>query len=236
MPGFFYSIDPLYWMLLGPAILLALVAQVRVSSTFSRYARVGLASGLSGAEAAMRILGASGLGGVRVEVSRGWLSDHYDPRARVLRLSPGVYSGRSVSAVGVAAHEAGHALQHAQGYAPMGLRNAMVPAAGLGSWLAWPMIFFGFILNSLSLVQVGIALFAALVVFQVVTLPVEFNASARARAALVQTGIIATPQEDAGVRSVLGAAAFTYVAATMAAILQLLYFMLRAGMLGGRDE
>ena len=235
--GLFYAMDPLYWALVCPAILLALLAQVKVRSAFSKYSRVGLVGNYSGAEAAARILRDSGLHDVGIEPVRGWLSDHYDPRSRTLRLSPSVYSGRSISAVGVAAHEAGHAIQHAAGYAPMSLRSTMVPVASLGSWLAWPMIFLGFLFNSLNMVQMGIILFAGLVAFQLVTLPVEFNASSRARKALVESGIVVTAQEEAGVRSVLGAAALTYVAATAAAILQLLYFLLRAGMLGaGGDD
>ena len=161
--GLFYAMDPLYWALVCPAILLALLAQVKVRSAFSKYSRVGLVGNYSGAEAAARILRDSGLHDVGIEPVRGWLSDHYDPRSRTLRLSPSVYSGRSISAVGVAAHEAGHAIQHAAGYAPMSLRSTMVPVASLGSWLAWPMIFLGFLFNSLNMVQMGIILFLSLI-------------------------------------------------------------------------
>jgi Zn-dependent membrane protease YugP len=234
--GLFYAIDPLYWMLLGPAIVLAMLAQAKVKLAFSKYSKVGLSTGYSGAQAAAHILRQADLGDVAIEQSQGWLSDHYDPRSRTLRLSPAVYAGRSVSAVGVAAHEAGHALQHARGYAPMALRKAFVPMAGIGSYLAWPMIFFGFILQSMHLVQIGVILFAGLVAFQLITLPVEFNASSRAKRVLAETGIVVTEEEAKGVRSVLSAAAMTYVAATAVAVLQLLYFLLRSGLLGGGDD
>jgi hypothetical protein len=232
----FYGIDPLYWMLLAPAIILALVAQVRVQTAFSTYRKVASGKGYSGAEAAAQILKDSGLQDVKIELTRGWLSDHYDPRTKTLRLSEEVFSTRSVSAVGIAAHEAGHAMQHASRYAPMSLRTAVVPMASAGSWLAWPIIFIGFIMNALALIKIGIVLFAGLVVFQLITLPVEFNASSRARKALVESGIIVTAEEEAGVRSVLSAAAMTYVAATAAAVMQLLYFLLRSGLLGGRRD
>jgi len=234
--GFFYMIDPMYWLFIGPAILLALLAQIRVKTAFSKYSKKGTVKNYSGAEAAALILRNSGVDDVRIEPSSGWLSDHYDPRSRTLRLSPDVLTARSIAAVGIAAHEAGHALQHAKGYAPMKLRSAIVPVASIGSSLAWPMIFIGFFLNSMGMVKIGIVFFAAMVVFQIVTLPVEFNASSRARKALINTGILANDEEIAGVRSVLGAAALTYVAGTIVAIMQLLYFLLRAGLLGGSDD
>lgn len=234
--GLFYALDPLYWIIIGPAMLLALLAQALVKGAYAKYSKRPLVKNYSGAQAAAYILQSNGLSDVKIEMTRGWLSDHYDPRSRTLRLSPGVFQGRSVSAAGIAAHEAGHAMQHASKYAPMALRHAIVPLAGLGSWLAWPMIFIGFLFNSLNLVQAGIILFGALVVFQLITLPVEFNASSRAKRALVQSGILTTAEEEKGVRSVLNAAAMTYVAATAVAILQLLYFLLRAGLLGGGDD
>ncbi|HUU43588.1 MAG TPA: zinc metallopeptidase, partial [Planctomycetota bacterium] len=165
-----------------------------------------------------------------------WLSDHYDPRSKTLRLSPEVHGGRSVASVGVAAHEAGHALQHAHGYAPMSLRSAFVPVATFGSWLAFPLIFIGFLFASLELMKWGIILFGAIVVFQLITLPVEFNASKRAKAALANSGIVVTEEEAHGVSAVLSAAALTYVAAAVAALAQLLYFLLRSGLLGGRRD
>jgi len=172
---------------------------------------------------------------VRIETAQGFLSDHYDPRSRVLRLSPDVYSTPSLAAVGVAAHEAGHALQHAAGYAPLSLRTALVPAASVGSQLAWPLLVFGFLLQATALVKLGVVFFAAAVVFQLVTLPVEFNASRRALAAVESVGILG-PDELPGARQVLTAAALTYVAAAVTSVMQLLYFLLRSGMLGGNDE
>lgn len=236
MYGLFTGLDPLYWILMLPAMLLALWAQTRVSSAFGRFSAVPVRTGLSGAEAARVLLHRHGIGSVRVEPTRGWLSDHYDPSSRTLRLSPSVYGGRSVAAVGIAAHETGHALQHAEGYAPLGFRSAIVPAVQVGSWLAWPMIMAGFLLGSLDLLKVGILGFGLLLVFQLVTLPVEFDASARAKEALAASGILGTTELE-GVDEVLSAAAMTYVAATVTAAAQLLYFALRAGLLGSsRDE
>ena len=221
-------LDPVYWILIGPPMLLALFAQFKVQATFARYSRVATQKGITGAQAAQRILADAGIDDVKVEEVGGWLSDHYDPRSRTLRLSPGVYHSRSVAAVGVAAHEVGHAIQHAQGYAAMKLRTFMVPAASIGSWLAIPLIFIGFVFHSLDLVKFGIVFFGAVVAFQIVTLPVEFNASTRAKAALRTSGVVVTQEEESGVRSVLSAAAMTYVAATMVAVMQLLYFILLA--------
>ncbi len=239
--GFLMMLDPLYWLLLGPTMILAVWAQIKVKSAFSKYKRVGNARGISGAEAAARILRQNGMSDVGIDMSRGQLSDHYDPRSRMLRLSPEVYQGRSIAAVGIAAHEAGHALQHAHGYALLGVRNWIVPLAGFGSWLAFPLIIGGFLLSGLAphfgiwLAQAGVIVFGAVVAFQLVTLPVEFNASSRAKQALADYGIIVNQQEKQGVDNVLGAAAMTYVAATITALAQLLYFMIRTGMLGG-DE
>ena len=231
--------DPLYLLIVGPAMILSIVAQVWVKRSFARYASLGIQSGLSGAEVAARIVQNAGLG-VRVERVSGFLSDHYDPRSRTLRLSPEVYEGRSISSVGVAAHEAGHALQHAKGYLPLQWRSAMVPVTTIASNLAWPLLMIGFILMSMSqvmgslLVQAGILFFSAADVFQIVTLPVEFDASRRAVAILQGQGFV-TPVELDGVKKVLNAAAMTYVAAAAAAVLQLLYFLLRAGLLR-RDD
>lgn len=232
----FIFFDPLYLVIVGPTILLAILAQMMVKSAYTRYRRVGSRRGFSGAEAAARILASQGIGDVRIERVGGWLTDHYDPARKVLRLSPEVYDGRSVAAVGIAAHESGHALQHAAAYAPLRLRSALVPMAGFGSYLAWPMIFLGIFLNAANLVQMGILLFSLLVLFQVVTLPVEFNASSRAKKLLAAAGIVTDEGEAVGVSAVLNAAAMTYVAATVAAIAQLLYFLLRTGMLGGGDD
>ena len=226
MLGFLYF-DPMYFLFLAPAILLAGWAQIKVKAAFAKASRVAPISGLTGAEAAQRILYNHGLSHVAIEPSRGMLSDHYDPRAKVLRLSPAVYQGRSLAALGVAAHEAGHAIQDAAGYAPLTLRNAIVPMAGIGSNMSWVLIIAGFFLNMTGLIWAGIALFSAFVLFQLVNLPVEFDASSRALAILRNDGLI-MPAEEPKVRSVLNAAAMTYVAATLTAILQLLYFVMRA--------
>lgn len=233
MLAFVYQWDPMYWVFLLPGLLLALWAQFKVKSTVAQMSRRGVRSNLSGAEAAHHILASYGLHHVSVEPSHGFLSDHYDPRHKVLRLSPDVYHGRTVAAVGIAAHEAGHALQDAAQYAPLVIRNGIVPLASLGGNLAFAFLLLGWIMQSMGLVLAGIALFSLLVLMQIVNLPVEFNASARARAALLETGIV-TPDENPAVGKVLNAAAMTYVAATLAAILQLLYFLYRSGLLGGR--
>ncbi|OGF98946.1 MAG: hypothetical protein A3F83_07415 [Candidatus Glassbacteria bacterium RIFCSPLOWO2_12_FULL_58_11] len=234
--GFFYGLDPLYWLLIGPTMILALWAQIKVKSNFARYSQVTTANRLSGAEAAETVLRYANIHNVKIEEVGGMLSDHYDPRTKTLRLSPDVFSGRSIAAAGVAAHEAGHAIQHAAGYVPLKLRSAMVPMASFGSWLAWPMILFGMLLNSLHLMQFGVIAFTALVAFQLITLPVEFNASSRAKLVLVKAGVLVNQQEAEGVDRVLNAAAMTYVAATITAVAQLLYFAMRAGLLGGRRD
>lgn len=228
--------DPLYLMLVGPAMLLAMFAQMRVKSALSKWSRVRASSGLSGAEAAREILDANGLHSVRVERVAGFLSDHYDPRARVLRLSPGIHDGRSVASLGVAAHESGHALQHKAGYGPLALRQTMAPVAVFGSKFAWILLIIGFVAQSMGLIKLGVALFAVAVVFSLVTLPVEFDASRRAKRLLPELGLISGDSEGRGVSAVLNAAAMTYVAAAAAAVAQLLYFLLRAGLLGGGDD
>jgi len=230
----FYSFDPLYWVMVIPCMLFAMWAQARVKSAFDKYSRVRATSGMTGAEAAREVMRSAGITDVSVEEVGGFLSDHYDPRSKTLRLSPKVYGGQSLASVGVAAHEAGHAIQHQHHYAPLEARAFIVPMAGFGSWLAFPMIFLGFVLKALSLVKFGIILFAVLVIFQIVTLPVEFDASARAKKVLASTGIISGPAEAKGVAAVLNAAAMTYVAATISAVATLLYFLLRSGLLGNR--
>lgn len=206
------------------SVALGLVAQGYVNWTFRRFSREAAASGMTGAMAARRILDANGLGGVTIERVGGKLSDHYDPRSRVLRLSAATHDAASVSAAGVAAHEAGHALQHATGYAPLGLRTTLVPAANIGSQLAPMLILFGFLINLTGLVWAGILLFAVAVAFQLITLPVEFDASSRAIRSLEGSGVLA-PQQLSGARSVLRAAALTYVAATLVSILYLWYYV-----------
>ena len=220
--------DPTFIVLI-PAVLLALYAQFRVKSAYAQYSQVPVSSGLTGAQAAEEILRRNGLSNVTVDRTEGVLSDHYDPRTRALSLSADVYSGASVAAVGVAAHETGHAIQHARGYAPLALRSAMVPSVQFGSWLAWPIFILGFLFHSGGMVQLGILIFSALVAFTVVTLPVEFDASARAMRALQEERLV-TPDELRGVRSVLTAAALTYVAAAAMSVMQLLRMLMLANM------
>ena len=230
-----FGLDLMYWVFLAPGILLALWAQYRVSSAYSQAKEVPARSGVTGAEAAQAVLADARVPAVAIEPTEGFLSDHYVPGERVLRLSPEVYAGRSLASLGIAAHEAGHAIQDARGYPLLVVRNALVPLASIGSSLSWVLILVGFLLSSLALVKVGIVAFSLTVLFQLVNLPVEFDASRRARVALVQGGLVAQ-DEDATVKKVLDAAALTYVAATLTSILTLLYFLFRAGLLGGRDE
>ncbi|MCY3902144.1 MAG: zinc metallopeptidase [Caldilineaceae bacterium] len=221
-----FFFDPLYIIISLPALALGLWAQMKVKSAFNKYSRVPAGRGTSGAQVARRILDANGLGHVNVEETRGFLSDHYDPRSRTLRLSPQVYQSNSVAAVGVAAHEAGHALQHSTNYAPLTLRSAIVPGVQIGSWLG-PIIFIiGMFLGpglGFTVSLLGLILFAAVAVFTLVTLPVEFNASTRAKEVLVAQGFVGQ-QELQGVNAVLNAAALTYVAAAIQAITTLLYY------------
>jgi Zn-dependent membrane protease YugP len=218
--------SPLYLILVGPTLLFAAWAQIKVKWAYSHYSQILNSRRMTGAQAAADMLRREGVSDVTIEEVDGWLSDHYDPAAKALRLSPGVYSGQSVAAVGIACHEAGHALQHAGGYAALGIRSLLVPTAKLGSWLAFPLIFVGFWMHVAQLAMVGIILFGAVVVFQIITLPVEFNASSRAKDALQHNGILTRPEEIEGVNSVLNAAAMTYVAATLSAVAQLVYFAL----------
>lgn len=228
-------IDPLYALMLLPAIVLSGFATILTRSTFARYSGVPASSGMTGAEAAARLLASGGIGDVRVERTDGFLSDHYDPRTRSLRLSGGVYDSASLSAIGVACHEAGHALQHAGRYAPLALRSALVPVTQVGTIAPYIIIPLGFILNSLALVKLGILLFGLVVLFALVTLPVEWNASARAKELMVSSGIV-SPSERDGAARVLNAAFLTYLAAALSALLTLLYFLARAGLLGGRRD
>lgn len=209
-------------LILLPALALAAYAQWKVRSTYGRYARITAASGLSAGEAAQRILGGAAVSGVGIERARGPLADHYDPRTRVLRLSDP--DSRSIAAIGVAAHEAGHAMQHARGYAPLALRTAIVPLANFGSQLALPLFFLGLVFRFEPLVTGGILLFSAAVLFTLITLPVEFDASRRAVVALRQTSIV-TGEELGAIKEVLFAAAMTYVAAAAVAALQLVLLL-----------
>jgi Zn-dependent membrane protease YugP len=215
----------MYLAFIAPAMLLAIWAQYRVRSTYTEASKIPAAAGLTGAQAAAEVMRAAGVSGVGIEPVDGELSDHYDPRAKVLRLSSGVYGSRSLAALGIAAHEAGHAIQDAHQYSPLVIRNLMVPAASLGSNLSWIIILIGAVMSSMQLT----------VAFQLVNLPVEFDASRRARESLVMTGLI-SQTEDREVGKVLNAAALTYVAATLSSVMTLLYFLFQYGLLGGRGS
>lgn len=218
--------DPMYLLIVGPGMLLALWASYRVKSTFHRFADVSTRGGRTGAEIAREMISRGGARGVRVELHDGFLSDHYDPREGVVRLSPDVYHGRSISSVGVAAHECGHVLQDAEGYAPMRLRQNLVGVANFGSTFSMLLIIGGFFLQLAGMIWLGIIAFSAVVLFQLVTLPVEFNASSRARKKLQSWGLV-TSGEEQQVGKVLNAAALTYVAAMLTSVLTLIYFLLR---------
>ena len=224
------NIDYLLFAL--PGIALSLWAQARISSAYATGSRIPASSGLTGAEAAARVMQAGGVGPVAIEPVAGQLTDHYDPRHKVLRLSEGVYAGRSIAALGIAAHEAGHAIQDASHYPGLIVRNAIVPVAGLGSTVFWILILAGMFLGMFRLIIAGIILFSATVVFQLINLPVEFDASRRARQMLLSTGMVA-PDEDEVVGRVLNAAAWTYVAATLTSVMTLLYYLFQFGLLGG---
>ncbi|RBP41106.1 zinc metallopeptidase [Garciella nitratireducens] len=227
---FFWG-DTTYFLLI-PALILSVYAQGKVSSTFNKFLKVESKKGYTGAQVARRILDENGLYNVPIQLIHGQLSDHYDPRKRILRLSDSVYSSSSVASLGVAAHEVGHAIQHATGYIPLKLRNSIVPLASFGSQVAWFLFFIGLLFSAPSLMDLGILFFSAAVLFQVITLPVELNASKRAIALLQSNGLIAS-DEVKPTKKVLQAAALTYVAATATAVLQLLrLFILR----GSRDD
>ena len=225
--------DPMYFLFIGPGLLLSLWASFRVKSAFKKYSKVRSARGLTGAEAAAEMLRSAGIGDVKIVRSQGMLSDHYNPLNKTLALSESVYASNSIAAIGVATHEAGHAIQHASNYAPLWVRSLLVPTANIGSSMGYMVMFLGLIFASTNMVLVGAVLFSAVLLFQIVTLPVEFNASARAKVLVVEYGII-TDQERAGVDRVLNAAAMTYVAAAISTLLTLLYFLMRSGLLGGR--
>jgi Zn-dependent membrane protease YugP len=220
----FLHFDPLYWLMLAPALLLGLWAQARVKSAFARADRIP--APMTGAAAARYVLDSAGLQNIDVEPVEGFLSDHYDPRSKVLRLSPQVYQGNSMAAVGIAAHEAGHAIQDLKRYAPLVVRNAIVPVASFGGGISMTLLMIGVFLHLAALVQIGIILFSAAVFFQIINLPVEFDASNRAKAQLDALGVVPR-QDQQHVREVLNAAAWTYVAGTLQAVLTLLYFIMR---------
>ena len=219
--------DPTY-MLVLLGVVLCMAASAKMNSTFNKYSRIRNHSGITGREAAEQILHRSGIYDVRVEHVSGNLTDHYDPRSKVLRLSDSVYGSSSVAAVGVAAHECGHAVQHEKGYVPLSIRSALVPVANFGANLAWPVFLMGLIFSIGPLLDIGILLFLAAVLFQLVTLPVEFNASSRALRLLESNGIL-YGEEIRDTRKVLSAAALTYVASLAASVLQLLRLIILAG-------
>ena len=230
-----YYFDPTYSLIIIAAII-SLIAQWRVNSAFSKYSRVASMSGMTGAQAARMILQSNGINDVSVQRISGKLTDHYNPSTKVLNLSESVYGSTSVAAIGVAAHECGHAIQHARGYFPLSLRTALVPVANIGSQLSWVFIIVGAILSfNQTLITIGIIMFSAAVLFQLVTLPVEFNASARALEQLESNGILYR-DEVSQTRKVLSAAALTYVAAAATAILQLLRLIILFGGRGRRDD
>jgi uncharacterized protein len=225
--------DPMYLLFIAPGLALSLWASMRVKSTFNKYSKVRSMRGLTGAQAAQELLRGAGITDVTIVRSQGMLSDHYNPVNKTLALSDPVYDSDSVAAIGVATHEAGHAIQHARHYAPLWVRSALVPTANIGSSIGYMVMLFGLFLSSQNMVLIGAILFSAVLLFQVVTLPVEFNASNRAKALVVQHGIV-TMDERRGVDAVLNAAALTYVAAAVSTLLTLLYFLFRSGLLGGR--
>ncbi len=241
-----FFFDPTYLCFMIPGFLLVMLASWYVNSAYNKWGRVGVRSGLTGAQAAQRLINSGGLGGVQIQggdgslrgvqiqVVGGKLTDNYDPRDKVLHLSQGVANTASVAAVAVAAHELGHAMQDADDYFPLRFRAALVPVVNIGSWLGWIMIFAGLLLRLTNLAWLGVLVFSGGALFALATLPVELNASARAKRLLADTGIIAGPDEQAGVDNVLNAAAFTYVAGLAAALLQLLYFVSLVGGIGGR--
>ena len=235
MFGYYYGFDLTYIVLVLPCMIFAMIASARVNSTFAKYSKVLSFRQLTGAEAAQRVLRANGVSGVRIERVGGHLSDHYDPRTNVIRLSDSVYSSTSVAAIGVACHEAGHAVQYAKSYAPIKLRAAIIPVTNIGSKLAMPLILLGILFSfagtmSYTFIYAGIACFGLSLVFQLVTLPVEFNASHRALVA-IEEGNLLTDEERKGARRTLTAAAMTYVAATAVALAQLLRLLV---LFGGR--
>ena len=229
-----FFLDPTYLCFMAPGFLLVMFASWYVNSAYRKWGRVPVRSGLTGAQAAQRLIMSGGLNGVQVQGIGGNLTDNYDPRDKVLRLSQGVANNASVASVAVAAHELGHAMQDAEGYFPLRFRAALVPAVSIGSWLGWIMIFAGLLLNVINLAWLGILVFSGGALFALATLPVELNASARAKRLLADTGIVGGPDEQAGVNNVLNAAALTYVAALASALLQLLYFVTLVSGIGGR--
>lgn len=237
---FFY--DPTYLCFMAPGFLLVMLASWYVNSAYKKWSQVRVRSGLTGAQAAQRLISSGGLYGVQIQGIGGNLTDNYDPRTKVLNLSQGVANVPSVASVAIAAHELGHAMQDAEGYLPLQARAALVPAVNIGSWLGWLMIMAGIVLSSflkapsigIQIAWIGVLIFSGGAIFALLTLPVELNASARAKRLLAESGIVVGEDEQAGVNNVLNAAAWTYVAGLAAALLQLLYYVSIVAGLGGR--
>lgn len=230
-----FFFDPYYMLfVLIPGMIISGGASLLVRAAFGRYSRVASRRGYTGAQAAQKLLDNAGIHDVQIVRSRGHLSDHYNPQSRQLALSEAVYSSSSLAAVGVACHEAGHAIQHARNYGPLGLRSALVPMAGLGSSLGYIVMALGLFIHP-YLVGVGVLIFSGVLLFQIVTLPVEFDATARAKRLVVEAGIVDS-DERYGIDRVLNAAALTYVAAVITTLLTILYYLMRSGLLGGSDD
>lgn len=219
-----FFFNPTYLMFMLPAIILMMAVQWYVNSAYRKWSQVPTRNNYTGAQAAQRLMQRAGLYGVQIEAVQGRLSDHYDPRTKVLRLSPNVYQGKSVASMAIAAHELGHALQDQEGYFPLRFRSAIVPVVNIGSYLGWILIFIGLLIGITELAWLGLIIFAGGALFALATLPVELNASARAKRMLVESGLIVGEQEQKGVNNVLNAAALTYVAALITAVMQLLYY------------
>ena len=232
--GMGWGFDGTYVLIILAFLISALVS-AKMNATFSKYSKVRSYCGMTGAQAAQRILSSAGIYDVRIEHVSGKLTDHYDPSNKVLRLSDAVYGNTSIAAIGVAAHECGHAVQHARNYVPLSVRSAIVPVANFGSQLSWPLFLAGLIFSFRPLLMIGILLFCAALLFQIVTLPVEFNASARALRMLDESGIMGR-QEIRGTKKVLRAAAMTYVAAVIGSLLQLLRLLILSGAFRRRDD
>lgn len=231
-----FYFDPVYFLFLIPGMALSMWASFRVKSAFNKYSKVPVSTGMTGAEAARAMLDRAGLHDVKIGRAHGFLSDHYNPATRSLALSQAVHDTRSIAAVGVATHEAGHAIQHAKNYGPLQLRSLLVPTANIGSSLGYIVMVGGLFLASQGIFMVGVVLFSMVILFQLVTLPVEFDATNRAKELVIANGIVSQHERE-GMDRVLNAAALTYVAAAISSLLTLLYFLFRAGLLGGgRDE
>ena len=229
-----FFFNPYYLMFMAPAIIMMVAVQLYVNSAYKKWSQVPTRSRMSGAEAAQHLIRSGGLYDVNIQGVSGRLSDHYDPRKKTLRLSQGVYEGRSVASLAITAHELGHAMQDRDDYFPLRLRSALVPAVNIGSYLGWILIIIGIFLKMTGLAWLGVAVFAGGALFALATLPVELNASARAKRLLVESGIIVGQDEQRGVNNVLNAAALTYVAALVTAVLQLLYYVTLVLGIGGR--